>query len=239
MQTNGRAIVEGALKMIGALAAGETASAEDATDALARLNSLIDLWQTERLTIGVVARTVFEDVVAGTASYTMGDGGDIDTEQDPPTKLEGAAYLESGLVTPIAVLTPQEWQGLTDASRQEKYPVGVHFERGAPLATVTVYPTPSDASIDLVLWWGSAFQGFANLTTNYDLLPGHENALRFNLAVDLGPEFGKAPDAVIVGRADSTKAAIKRANLTVPKLRADDAIISRRHGFDINTGGWR
>jgi hypothetical protein len=239
MQTNGRAIVESALKKIGALAAGETATSEDATDGLARLNSLIDLWKTERLTIALVARTVFEDVVAGTASYTMGDGGDIDIEQDPPTKLEGAATLENDSETPLAVFSDQEWKAITDKALQSA-PQGVHYRRAAPLATVDVWPVPDDSAVDLVLYWGSPFSGFADLTTNYDLLPGHKNALEWNLAVELGPEFGRHPDALIIGKADNAKAAIKRPNLIVPKLRVDDALLSRRSGaFDINTGAFR
>jgi hypothetical protein len=238
MQTNGRGIVEDALTKIGALAAGETATAEDANYALGVLNSLVDVWKSERLTINNVERTVFSGFTPGTNGYTMGDGGDIDTGEDPPMKLEGASYLDGEFETTIEVFTHQRWREVGHKPFQSQYPQGVHYIRRAPLAQVEVYPTPSDPAIALVLYWAAAFGGFKDLTTFVTLVSGHQAALQWNLAVWLGPPFGKPPSGEIIAIADNTKATLKRSNTFVPQLRVDEGITGTG-SFDIYTGTYR
>ncbi len=43
--------INGALRLLGVLAEGETPSAETSQDALAALNQMIDSWNTERLSV--------------------------------------------------------------------------------------------------------------------------------------------------------------------------------------------
>lgn len=238
MQTNGRGIVEAALKTIGALAAGETAPDEDAIDGLRILNSMVDVWKSERLTINNVERTVFMAFVPGQNAYTMGDGGDIDIGQDPPMKLEGASYVDGEFETTIEVFTHQRWREIGHKPFESQFPMGVHYIRRAPLSVVEIYPTPNDPAMGLVLYWAAAFAGFPNLTTKVDLVPGHAAALEWNLAVWCGPAWGKQPSGEIIGIADNLKATLKRGNLIVPQLRVDEGIVG--HGdFDIYTGTYR
>ena len=67
-------LITRALKTVGVLASGETASSDDVADALVVLNNMVDTWATERLTIYTVARTAF-DLSASTQDYTIGTGG--------------------------------------------------------------------------------------------------------------------------------------------------------------------
>src|SRR6185295_7514452 len=151
MQTNGRAIIESALKKIGALAAGETASPEDAQDALHELNAMVDLWKGEHLTINNVERAVLP-LIATQAAYTMGPAGDADTESDPPMKLEGASYLDGEFETTIEVFTHQRWREIGHKPFQSQFPMGVHYIRRAPLSVLEIYPVPDDPGIALVVY---------------------------------------------------------------------------------------
>lgn len=64
-------IISGALKDIGALEAGETASADAAQDALVMLNYLVDQWSNEDMMVFNVTEIIFP-VVAGQVQYTIG-----------------------------------------------------------------------------------------------------------------------------------------------------------------------
>ena len=66
-----RDICTAALREIGVLAAGEVAPYDDANDAMAALNRLIDQWAAERLEIFTITRTLF-DLISGTGTYAFG-----------------------------------------------------------------------------------------------------------------------------------------------------------------------
>lgn len=76
-------IVTATLKELGVLAIGETAPAEDATDALDALNRLIDQWAAERLQIYTVTRNVVaitgSPILLGTPSASIVTNGTFET----------------------------------------------------------------------------------------------------------------------------------------------------------------
>ena len=66
--------------------------------------------------------------------------------------------------------------------------------------------------------------------------PGYSRALRYNLALEWAPEFGKPVDQTILMVANESKAEIKRQN-TQPVYMVSDALgLVGPKGFDINTG---
>lgn len=69
-------IVSRALKDIGALEAGETASADAAQDALDMLNDMIDQWSNESMMVYNITEIIFP-VVPNTTQYTLGNGGTV------------------------------------------------------------------------------------------------------------------------------------------------------------------
>lgn len=64
-------IISGALKDIGALAAGETPTNDAAQDALVMMNGIIDQWSNEQMMVYNVTEVIF-DVVPGQVQYTIG-----------------------------------------------------------------------------------------------------------------------------------------------------------------------
>lgn len=64
-------IISSALKDIGALAAGETPTPEDAQDALYMLNSLVDQWSNEDMMVYNRTEIIFP-LIAGQVQYTIG-----------------------------------------------------------------------------------------------------------------------------------------------------------------------
>jgi len=69
-------IISGALKDIGALAAGETPSADAVQDAFTMMNGLIDQWSNESMMVSYKTEIIFP-ITPGQIQYTIGPGGTI------------------------------------------------------------------------------------------------------------------------------------------------------------------
>lgn len=67
---------------------------------------------------------------------------------------------------------------------------------------------------------------------------GYENAIIFNLAVYMAPDYDKMPSPLVLQMAENYKRNIKRQNLHVPELTYDPQIAARRGGrrYDIYDG---
>lgn len=76
-----------------------------------------------------------------------------------------------------------------------------------------------------------------SLDSTVSMPDGYEDALIYNLAVRIAPEYGRMiPDAVALVAVES-KAGVKRANHKPLYLEVDGALLSRGGTFDIFTGG--
>ena len=69
-------IISGALKDIGALAAGETPTADATQDAFYMLNDMVDQWSNESMMVSYKTEIIFP-ITPGQIQYTIGPGGTI------------------------------------------------------------------------------------------------------------------------------------------------------------------
>lgn len=236
-------LITAALRTIGILAEGETASAESAADAFLRLNDWIDSLGTERLTIYAIARTV-QALVASTASYTIGSGGTINIAR--PEWIDHATVIpDVSATTPVEldleVLTDQQWQAVTMKSLTSTLPQAIYFDHGwtAGLGRIYVWPIPTGTP-SLVLYTPTALTEFADLTTDYTFPAGYRRFFRYNFGLDLCDDFDVPPQrqAAISLKAAQAKGAIKRANLRLRTLGMDPALLgSGGYGYNIVADG--
>lgn len=203
-------LIYGALRLCrdGLLRAGRTGSSEQYADGLLRLNDMIDAWALENLTIYYMPRTT-KALTSGTATYTIGTGGNINIVR--PTRIEAAALIidtsaDPETEVPIDVFTPQDWEGVRQKDLTSPYVQGIYYDFGwtAGLARITVWPVPTIDITSLVLYTLQALTAFADLVTNYTFPPGYAEALRYQLALRLAPEFGG-----LLAQADTEKLATK------------------------------
>lgn len=240
----GRDLVTRALKTLGVLAAGETATAEDAQDGLLSANDMVDSWGLDRLIIHEIVRTV-KTLTANTASYTIGPGGAINIPR--PTWIDQAnLIIDTGASTPteipIELFTDQRWQGIRQKTLTSSLSQGVWYDHAwtAGLGAIWPWPIPSTGTTQLVLYApGTAVSAFASLNTDYTFPPGYRDALHYNLAVRLAPLFGRQLDGVVAQMAIDSLAKVKRANNRPRELVCDEALLRRGGYFDYRTGGYR
>ena len=69
-------------------------------------------------------------------------------------------------------------------------PTGIYYDPSYPDGRVYVVPVP-DTALTITLVHDEAFTALASVSTSLSFPPGYERALRYALAVELAPEFGK------------------------------------------------
>lgn len=216
-------IVRGALRLIGARASGEAVPAAEMKDGLSALNAMVGSWNLEALMAFCLAKYVFP--LTGASSYTMGVSGDW--VADRPINIERAFVTLQGQSVEIPVLSDEEWLSKSQGE------IGIHADRAYPLANIDVC-LPNEAT-DITLYCKTQLRRFSNASEALVLPPGYEEALRYNLAIRLAPEWGKSATPEVVEIARNSKAAIKRANMQPVNIQCDPSFV-QRGGFNIVTG---
>jgi hypothetical protein len=236
----GQELCELALEEIGVLGEGETADADTASSCLRRANLLIDELFLDRQWLHRVNR-VTKTLAAGTASYTIGSGGSINTVR--PIFIDSAKLIiDTGAATPteidLDILTDQRWQDEPQKTLQSSLSQAIYYDHdwSAGLGLIYPWPIPNVGTTALVLNLpGVHVTEFADLTTDYTFAPGYKSALIANLAKRLTTPFGKALSAELQERAVDTLARVKRANHR-PREQRGEFLTGRRGGwYDIRT----
>lgn len=234
---NARDIIESSLRLIGVLASGETSSADEADDGRSILNDLIETLSNERLMIFEVTRDEYT-LIANTNPHTIGSGGNINANR--PERIEGFSIIPSGqdIEIPGTILTWEQWQAIPDKTVTSTIPYYLWYEPSVALGNIWLFPEPS-AAATIVLYTWLRLSSFSDLTTNVNLPLGYGRMLRYNLAVDLAPEYGARVDPQIFEIARQSKAALKNLNAPLLDLRCDDAVVNIQGPWDYRIGEYR
>lgn len=234
-----RELIRKALLLIGAIAHGENISAEEAADAFATLNQMISSWSNEGLL--VFANTIESfTLTAGDGQYSIGSSGDFNTTR--PQFIDAATLVLAGSSpeqeTPLDIFNIQEYSERTAKSQTSTIPWALFVNDTYPLAGLTLYPVPS-AAHQLKLYTKKPLTAFTGLSQTISLPPGYEEAIKYNLALKLCPEYGRQADQLVVKDAIETKAQLKRKNTKPVYLKSDAEFLSQPAKFNIYTGGYQ
>lgn len=221
-----RDLLKGSLRLIGAISPGETPSAQEQVDALSALNDMLDSWSIEKLMIYGIVREELS-LVAGTQSYTIGAGGTFNTTR--PIHIERATIENQSanptVETELDILTTEEWAAITVKDLTADVPRKLYVEKGASLDTLYFWPKPSAAN-KFVPYSKKALTTLA-VGDTVTFPPGYAEAIRYNLAVKLAPEYGKELSPLILQGAIDGKALIKKMNIRPFYLGTDEALTAK------------
>lgn len=213
-------LITSSMRLVGAVASGETLNADEANDALDVLNELLSSWALRNLLAYRNVNSEF-NLVAGTQSYTIGPSGAFNT--DRPVSIEGAFVTSGDVDYPLHLLSTEEWNAIAQKGSTSPIPTAIYYDSSYPLGTIWVWPVPSD-SIQITLSVNLQFAALTSLAQSISYPPGYSKALRYSLAVELAPEYGLKPPESVLGIAREEIAAIKTANRQMPRSYFDSAL---------------
>ena len=222
-------LINRSLKLCGVLGEGQTASAEQAEDALSSLNDILDQMNTDGLSVYAEANDAAVTVASQT-TYTVGTGGDWPITR--PVSISSLYVDWQGVSYPVQEVNQDQWNTLLFKAQPGILPSYFLYVNDYPLGLLSLWPVPMQA-IPVALATNTSLPALT-LATVLSLAPGYAKYLRFALAVDLAPEYGVASNPVVIKGAQAALADIKRANRVSTLLTYDPAITNNSP----YSGGW-
>ena len=230
-------LINGALRLIGQLAEGETPSPETSADALTALNQLLDSWSTEELSVYGTQNQVFT-WPPNTISRTIGPTGDFVGNR--PVTLDDSTYFRdptTGVSYGIKIINQAQYDGIAVKTVTSTFPKVMWINMDVPDITMFLYPVPTRA-----LEWQFVsvieLTQPATLATTLVIPPGYLRAFRFNLACELAAEFGVEPSPQVKRIAMSSKRNIKRINNPDDVMSMPYALMNKSMRFNIYSGDY-
>jgi hypothetical protein len=229
--------INGALRLIGQLAEGETPSAATSQDALTAMNQMIDSWSTERLAVFSTQDQVFM-WPPGAISRTLGPTGNFVGNR--PILLDDSTYFRdpaNNISFGIKIINQQQYDGIAVKTVTSTYPQVIWINMDYPNIDMYIYPVPTK-----VLEWHfisvTELDQPATLATVLSFPPGYLRAFRYCLACEIAAEFGVEPSPQVSRIAMTSKRNLKRINNPDDIMSLPYSIVGTRQRYSIFAGNY-
>jgi hypothetical protein len=229
--------INGALRLLGVLAEGETPSASVSQDALSALNQMIDSWNTEKLMIYNTQDQMFT-WPADEIIRTLGPTGDFVGNR--PILLDDSTYYRdpsTNVSFGIKMINQQQYDGIAVKTVTSTYPQVMWINMEHPNISMTIYPKPTR----LLEWHFISADELtqpATLSTDIYMPPGYLRAFRYNLAMEIAPEFGVEPSQQVKRIAMTSKRNLKRINNPDDVMSMPYSLVATRQRFNVYAGNY-
>jgi hypothetical protein len=215
-------IITKAMMHIGAIASGETPTADEAKDGLAAFNDVLETLSLEEVAVYASDFETFA-TIGGQAEYTIGVGGTFNTQR--PVSMISDAYITiSGVDFSIQPWSLSEYGQVSIKSQQAQIPERIVYVNDFPLGNVILWPTPSNA-YPISLNFGRVLTLATSVSQAISYPPGYARLLQYMTAVELTPQYGGAID--VSGQAIKILSKIKMANRQRPTAKFDSALLGQ------------
>jgi hypothetical protein len=227
-----RELIETAARAINVLETQAALTANELTDALDILQDMLSSWSIEGLLQNALSRETFT-LVVGQASYTIGTGGDFDT--DRPVDIKNQFISDGATDWGLAHVSIREYNDIRTKTNTGR-PTYMAYNPENPLGVILLYFVPDIAYIlhlDIKKELTSPGTVFANMV----FPPGYNSAIWKNLAIELNAAgFGGIVTPFLAQGAKESKKLIKRLNIKpVEEVRFDNLLVGGyRGGRNIN-----
>lgn len=222
-------IIKSSLRKLNVYQSNETIPEDEAQDCLVALNLMLDSWNADGLTIYTTQYLDFPltggvTQLDGSKKFTLGDGGDFNMPR--PAEIDGASILimsnpQQPIEYNLPIYTTQDWKEKVPVKGVAgNLPVLAYDDGAFPLRNITFWPSITENIRFRVYSWQPLGQ-FASLRTSVSYPPGYMEAIIFNLAVRLAPDFQTSVTPETSALAMSTLARIKTSNSDDTQLHSD------------------
>lgn len=257
-----RDLLNGAHRLLGLVNSGNVLPEAVYQDNLVALNQMIESWNTERLAVFCTQdQTYYWE--PGFRTRTLGPTGDfvyiLGTQSETPIVTQGDDYIgvddattqrpillddstffrdpTTNVAYGIKFINQLQYNNIAVKTVQSTYPQVMFVNMTFPNITLSVYPVPSR----MLEFHFISVQPLANpttLETNLEFPPGYLRAFRYNLALELAPEFGMEPSSQVRRIAMYSKRDLKRINNPRDVMAMPYSIIARRNRYNIYAGNY-
>lgn len=219
-----RDLITGSLRLIEEVGAGETCTAESAQDGLVALNGLIGSWsiQGDMVYTGTVESF---SLPAASVSRTIGPTGNFSTTR--PTRITAITVeISAGNTVSLQEIDATQYAGIPNKLTQGT-PEQYFYDGSYPNATIRFWPVPQTTQ-PIVIYSEKPLSQYSSINDTLITPPGMERALRFNLAQEVAPEYGKSVSREVRAIAIESKRALQSLNGSKDNgsLRVDDALMT-------------
>lgn len=233
--SSAQTIIDRALRLIGAIASGESPTTAESNDGLISLNAMISSWQTEKLNVFSYLDTAFT-MSASDNSYTVGPGGNFSLTPRPP-KLEQVFVRNANIDYQVELIDYEKWFAIPDKTSSSGIPIYAYYDPTLSTGTLLLWPVPNAAySLHIITW--TSLSELTALSTTITLPQGYERALAYNLAVEVASEYEKQVPNSVMQIAMESKAAIKRMNQRPMLAYTELGYLIRGQRSNIYSGGY-
>ena len=236
MSTTAGDQINGALRLLGVLAEGETPSASISQDSLYALNQMLDSWSIERLSVYTTNDQTFT-WPANAASRTMGASGNFVGTR--PVQVDTSTYFvdSSNISHSVQFINEAQYNAIAAKATTSTWPNVCYVNNGYPDITMFVYPVPTVATTWHIISVTQLSEP-ATIATELSFPPGYLRCFRYNLACELAPEFGIEPSQQVLRIAMISKRDIERINATDDVMSMPVSLVASRNAYNIYAGNF-
>ena len=225
MATTWQGIVDGALKELAVLGAGDSATAEETADAL---DTLID-WLDQQSIHGLMQSERSRQTHTFTESkleYTIGATGDRDIAYDLPAELHMVEYhpVTSTDGYPLDQISLRAMARYRSNNSTE--PFLFVLEHGDPTRILfDARPLAGDELLLVGGTWLTAERSAIEPGNEINLARGYERTLKLNLAMELAEAYGVQVSRMFMRRADDSMEVLRARNIEPFTVEFDKGLL--------------
>ena len=224
MSETAQTLIKAALRAINAIASGETPTASEMADGLEALKMMLRSWSSDNIMVYSISQDTL--AMSGASSYTIGSGGDCDTTW--PAEIKGAVVDTD---YNLRIIGEARYRSLKRGGLGSTAGY-LYYNPAYPLGLLYPYPTGGSSMVIDSL---KALTDPATLTASVAFPTSYDAAIKWNLAIELAPEFGKEPSGIVVARAQQSKRTIQSKNAANQLNAVDLSHLGRGRGaYDID-----
>jgi hypothetical protein len=184
-------VITSALRKLAVLPSGQSPSTAMTSDASDALNALVKAFQADGMPLWKISSQSFT-VVSGTSSYTVGPSLTVNCPK--PLKIIQAFYTPSGgNNTPMNVYNRYDFNDLPQGTTYTGTPVNLYYQPLRTGGVIQLWPTPDDSTTSITFHYQSPYEDMDVAANDFDFPSEWIQALIFNLAWTLAPEYGIPP----------------------------------------------
>ena len=229
--------INGALRLLGVLAEGETPSAATSQDALTALQQMLDSWNTERLSVFSTQDQV-RNWLPNQISNTLGPTGSLVGQR--PILVDDATYFRdpsNNISFGIKLINQQQYDGIAVKTVTSTYPQVMWVNMTYPDIELYVYPVPTKV-LEFHFVSVEPLLSVSSLSTDITMPPGYLRAFKYNLALEIAAEFGITPNPQVSRIAMTSKRNLKRINNPDDVMSLPYSLVATRQRFNIFAGNY-